>query len=188
MNQQSHWPHAPKHQLSETGTFFVTAGTYKKQHLFFGSERLGVLERGLCQVLREGGWQLEAWAVFPNHYHFLAGSPENAEDASSLTVILGKFHEITAKWINKRDQTAGRKVWHNFWDTRLTYEKSYFARLNYTHQNPVHHGLVKIAHEYPWCSAAWFEANASAALRDVIYSFPTDRVNVADDFEISSGW
>jgi hypothetical protein len=28
------WPHAPTHQLSESGTYFVTAGTYLKDHHF----------------------------------------------------------------------------------------------------------------------------------------------------------
>ena len=35
--------------------------------------------------------------------------------------------------------------------------KSYLARLNYVHQNPVKHGLVRVANQYRWCSAAWLE-------------------------------
>ncbi len=54
--------------------------------------------------------------------------------------MLGLLHERTAKWVNKLDRTPGRQVWHNFRETRLTYEKSYYlARLNYTHQNAVKH-------------------------------------------------
>ncbi len=41
--------------------------------------------------------------------------------------MLGFLHEKTAKWINKLDAASGRKVWHNYWETRLTYEKSYLA-------------------------------------------------------------
>lgn len=59
--------------------------------------------------------------------------------------MLGLLHEKTAKWINRLENAVGRKVWHNFWETRLTYEKSYLARLNYVHQNPVKHGLVLVA-------------------------------------------
>jgi putative transposase len=72
------WPHAPVHRLSQCGTYFVTASTYNKQHLFRGGERLGVLERGLLRVMKDFGWQIEAWAVFSNHYHFVAHSPETA--------------------------------------------------------------------------------------------------------------
>ena len=43
------------------------------------------------------------------------------------------------------------------WDRELTFEKSYLARLNYVHHNPVHHKLVPVTGEYAWCSARWFE-------------------------------
>jgi len=64
----------------------------------------------------------------------------------------------------------------------LTFERSWLARLNYVHQNPVKHGVVPVANQYPWCSAAWFERTASPAQVKTIYSFKTDRVNVYDDF------
>jgi hypothetical protein len=44
------WPHAPKHQLSKKGTYFVTAGTYLKAHHFGTPQPLDVLERGLLSV------------------------------------------------------------------------------------------------------------------------------------------
>jgi len=74
-------------------------------------------------------------------------------------------------------------VWFNYSDTQLTYEKSYLARLNYVHQNAVKHGLVRLANEYRWCSAAWFECKATRAQVKTIYAFKTDRVNIDDDYE-----
>src|ERR1041384_3313049 len=133
------WPHAPAHQLSERATYFVTAGTYLKQHHFRRRERLAVLHRGLLTVARDYDWRMEAWAVFSNHYHFVAKSPREEPDATSLSQMLGQLHTRTAEWINRLDETPGRKVWHNFWETKLTYQKSYLARLNYTHQNAVKH-------------------------------------------------
>jgi putative transposase len=145
-HQRISWPHAPLHELSARGTYFLTAGTYRKEHHFCGAERVKVLHRGLLTVARDFGWQLEAWAVFSNHYHFIGHSPD--EGADSLSNMLGSLHEKTAKWINRLDNSAGREVWHNFWETRLTYEKSYLARLNYVHQNPVKHGLVAVANQF----------------------------------------
>ena len=90
--------------------------------------------------------------------------------------MLGLLHEKTAKWVNRLDNAAGRQVWHNFRETRLTYEKSYLARLNYTHQNAVKHHLVPLANLYPWCSAAWFERTATPAQVKTIYSFKARQV------------
>jgi len=174
------WPHAPAHRLSTGGTYFVTAGTYHKVHYFRDSLRLDVLQRGLLTVTAEFGWQLEAWCVFPNHYHFVAHSP--SETADSLSPMLGKLHARLASWVNKLDGTPERRVWHNYWDTKLTYEKSYFARLHYTHANAVHHGLVLVPNQYRWCSARWFESTATPAQVKTIYSMKTDSVNVKDDF------
>ena len=195
MNQMPHnpsdktsWPHAPIHRLSEGGTYFVTVGTYHKEHHFRGAERLSLLHRGLLTVASQFQWQLEAWAVFSNHYHFIAHSPPNEKGAGSLSRMLGLLHEKTAKWINHLDQTPGRQVWHNFRETRLTYEKSYLARLNYVHQNAVKHGLVPTANQYPWCSAAWFERTANPAQVKTIYMFKMDQLKVYDEYEVSCEW
>ena len=45
------WPHAPLHKLSARGTYFVTAGTYLKDHFFRSAYRLRVLHRGLLTVI-----------------------------------------------------------------------------------------------------------------------------------------
>jgi putative transposase len=182
------WPHAPELRLSVQGTYFVTASTYLRRHHFAGKVRLAVLHRGLLKVASALGWQLEAWAVFSNHYHFVGHSPPNEETAESLSRLTGLLHEKTAKWINRLDQTPGRQVWRNYRDTRLTFEKSYLVRLNYVHQNLVKHGLVPVASLYPWCSARWFERTATPAQVRTIYRFKTDKLTVPDDFETSSDW
>jgi putative transposase len=159
-----------------------------RPHVFAGKDRLAVLHRGLLKVAADFGWRLEAWAVFSNHYHFVAHSPEDVDTAESLSRMLGLLHEKTAKWVNRLDTAPGRQVWHNYRETRLTYEKSYLARLNYTHQNAVKHGLVPVANQYPWCSARWFERVATPAQIKTIYAFKTDKLNMPDDFEMSPYW
>ena len=182
------WPHAPIHQLSVRGTYFVTGATYLKAHHFRGPERLRVLHRGLLQLAADFGWHLEAWAVFSNHYHFVGHSPPDAPDASNLATMLRVLHVKTATWVNKLDRTTGQQVWFNFWETRLTFQRSYLARLNYVHQNAVRHRLVPVANQYPWCSAAWFEREASAAMVKAIYRFKVDQVRVNDEFEAAPEW
>ncbi len=148
------WPHAPRHLLGEAGIYLVTAATYQNAHHFRSKERLAVLHRGLLRVAADYGWQLEAWAVFSNHYHFIARSPTNEDDAISLSAMISVLHTKTARWVNKLDDQPNREVWHNYWETTITHQYSYFARLNYVHHNAVKHGLVPVANQYPWCSAA----------------------------------
>src|SRR5882724_5091517 len=72
------WPHAPVHRLSENGVYFVTSGTLHKQRLFDTPVKLDLLERMLLSTAKKLIWHLEAWAVFSNHYHFVArGAPDS---------------------------------------------------------------------------------------------------------------
>lgn len=179
------WPHAPPHRLTERGTYFVTAATLHKAHHFRGKDRLAVLHRGLLRVAAQYGWNLEAWAVFSNHYHFVAQSPG---EAATLPAMLGELHARLAGWLNRLDRCRGRQVWHNFWETQLTHQTSYLARLHYTHQNAVRHGLVAQAREYPWCSARWFEENSPKATVKAIQRFSIDRLHIGDDYDVSPDW
>lgn len=174
------WPHAPVHCLSKNGTYMVTTGTRNRAHLFRDAERLSLLENAILTLARQYGWQLEAWAIFSNHYHFVG---HTFASPSRLKEFLTQLHADTARDLNRLDGAGGRQVWHNFWDKRLTYERSYLARLNYVHQNAVKHGLVPVANQYRWCSAAWFERTARPAQVKTIYSFKIDGVKVLDDFE-----
>jgi putative transposase len=166
----------------DKGTYIVTAGTLNKEHFFRDSVALDSLETELLAKAQEYRWQLGAWAVFSNHYHFVGHS---LEDAGTLKPFLTHLHADTARDMNQRANSVGRQIWYNFWDTELTYEKSYLARLNYVHQNPVKHGLVAVANQYRWCSAGWFERSATPAQVKTIYSFKTDRIRVVDDFDVA---
>ena len=165
---QDYWPRAPVHRISEHGTYIVTAGTYEKQHFFHASERPRPSSSFSAQDRHETGWDLEAWAVFSNHYHFVGHSRANSAELSEFAKLL---HGRTAIELNRDDHKRDRQVWHNYWDTRLTYEKSYYARLNYVHHNAVRHGLVRVANQYRWCSASWFERTATRAQVNTIYRF-----------------
>jgi putative transposase len=158
----------------------VTGGTYRRLHLFGSPERLTILHDRLLTLAEEYEWMLQAWAVYSNHYHFIGDSPA---DPGSLREMVRRLHWETAVAVNDLDHCTGRKVWFNYWDTHITFEKSFFARLNYVHYNPQKHGIVQDATEYPWCSAAWFEKEATPGFVRTIKSFGTDQLRVPDDFE-----
>jgi putative transposase len=173
------WPHAPVHWLFEPGLYIVTTGTYCKLPHLSSPSRLDFFQDSLFRYASEFSWDLRAWAVLANHYHFVAVSPSNP---GTLRKFLGKLHMQTAKQINCWDNTPGRTVWFQFWDSHITFERSYLARLNYVHYNPARHGIVPLAENYKWCSASWFARHAAPAFVETVKSFKTDQVNVPDDF------
>ena len=172
------WPHAPVHRFSSNGIFFVTGGTYLKRHYYRDRQSLDALLDMLLGLAREHSISLQAWTVFSNHYHLVADCAGEA-----LRLMLSELHSQQAIACNQRDNAEGRKVWYQFRDTELTFERSWLARLRYTHENAVKHGLVRVATDYPWCSASWFEKNASPSFVRSVRSFKIDRLNVVDDFD-----
>jgi putative transposase len=133
--------------------------------------------------MTEFKWRLEAWCVLSNHYHFVAHSPENSQSAESLSALVQKQHSLTTKELNRLDKTPGRtRLWQNFRETHLTYQRSYLARLNYVHQNAAHHGLVRVGSDWKWCSAKKFKESVTPAWLKTIASFKYDEI-AADDGE-----
>ena len=174
-----YWPHGPKHNFSEAGAYIVTAGIHQKQHILNTPEKRTRFCRLLFRLAEKCNWELHAWAVMSNHYHFVAISPQ---DASGLKTFINHLHRTSAVGLNKLDGTKGRRVWHQYWESFISFEKSYYARLNYVQQNPAHHGICDNAETYEWCSASWFRQNTTAATFNTVANFKIDKVNVHDDF------
>jgi putative transposase len=178
-NQSRPWRHQPLHIFAPNSFYIITASTLYKQNFFKGNNRLQMLCDALFEVSETYGWLLQAWAVFTNHYHFIARSPKNA---TTLKAMIQRLHSQTAREVNRLDNMKSRQVWFQYGDTCLTYENSYYARLNYVHNNPVKHSLVQIAEQYPFCSALWFKTQTDPVFRKKVESFRYERINIIDDF------
>jgi len=102
------WHHRPTHIFEPEAFYMVTAGTMHKQHFFRGDDRLELLQSTLEGVLSEYQWEAQSWALFSNHYHFIAKAPSNA---ATLKRLIQKLHSITAREINRLD-----RVWSIYID------------------------------------------------------------------------
>ena len=171
--------HNPPHYFVPNAMYMVTGAILHNEHLLSDDKRKEFVLQTLFEKANSFLWELQAWAILNNHYHFIAKSPENPK---TLSKLIQQFHSITAIEINKRDQIPGRQVWANYWDTCLTYEKSYLARLHYVHENPVKHGLVENAIDYPFCSYKWFLENGDDELKEQVFHQSIDKVKIFDTF------
>jgi putative transposase len=178
----SDWPHAPIHRFGESGIYFITGATLHKQHIYRSTTALDSLQECLFTNASKHDCWLQAWSLFSNHYHLVVAS----DDGERLRRMLSRLHTEAAIDANSRDGTKGRKVWYQFRDKQLTFERSWLARLRYTHENAVHHGLVRDAVQYPWCSAGWFERTARRSFVETVRRMKIDRVNVYDDFQAAA--
>ena len=172
------WPHSPIHRLTTAGAYMVTGAIYRNQLLLASGARRSLVQDALLELAPSMEWQLQAWAILPNHYHFIAMAAETAE--VDVGALCQRLHSLTARSLNAADRETGRQVWFQYWETKLTYQRSYLARLKYVHLNAVHHRLVKDAEQYRWCSAHWFARTAHRSFYETVMSFPIDRLTVRD--------
>jgi putative transposase len=174
------WHHAPEHRFIPGLCYMLTGSTLYKQNFYPDSWRLRELERIFFECLEESGWIARAWALFSNHWHLVAKA---LEGGATVKQFIQGFHSRASIWVNREDDTPGRTVWYQYWDRSLTFESSYWARLNYVSQNPVRHGLVRVASQYPFCSAGFYETRSGSAFRRKLASYRFDRVKEHDDFD-----
>ncbi len=174
------WHHSPPHVFCPNANYMITAGTFKKYCIFNTSEKLSILENTIQSCLKKYKWTPIAWAVMSNHYHFIASSPD--KNSTNLKTMIKEIHTKTAITLNQIDTQKGRKVWFEYWDSCLTYENSYYARLKYVMNNPVHHGIVANAEDYQHCSAGYFKLNADKSIRKRLETYSFDKLKIPDDF------
>ena len=172
-------PHNPPHLFKPDATYMITGGILYKRNIMDTDEKKAYFCKTLFNLTERFDWQLSAWAVLNNHYHFIGYSPEEAD---LLKEFIQKLHSLTARFFNQVDAKNGRKVWFNYWDTCITYEKSYLARVHYVNYNPLKHKIVDEIMEYPFCSYRWFKLNADEDLQRKVFSQKYDKVKVYDDF------
>jgi putative transposase len=172
-------PHRPPHLFLPHTLYMVTGATLDRQWFLDSDEKKAASCQVLFQRIERYQWELEAWAVMPNHYHFVARAPE---DACSLKRLIRSLHSQTANYCNKVDEALGRQLWYNYWDTCITSEGSYLARLHYVHTNPVKHGLVKDPLNYPFCSYRRFVEQEDPEFVRRVLEQPCDGFDIVDDF------
>lgn len=172
--------HNPPHYFVPNAIYIVTGSLLYKKRLLMDDKHKSLVLETLLERAAFWGWELEAWAVLENHYHFIARAPENP---LTLEKLMRQLHSKTAVVLNKWDKASGRRVWYNYWDTCITHETSYYARLHYVHINPVKHGLVQNAEDYPFGSYRWFLDKVDKSFQDRVLNQPINRVDIFDDFD-----
>jgi putative transposase len=80
-------------------------GTYLKRHHFQSSERLPLLWEALPRLAAKHSWNLQAWAVFSNHYHWVGLSPR---DPTTLRTLVSELRTETSNRVERSRPHSGK--------------------------------------------------------------------------------
>ncbi len=197
------YKHSPSHFFASNQMYMITTATYKKRKYLKDDKIKEYLFDLIFNKFSRFNWEIDAWVILDNHYHLLLQASKNAH---SLPIIIREIHKFSALFIRKflncnndvvskgqnhrfctpknkqhnRDSTS--KIWWNYWDTCITYERSYFARLNYIHFNPVKHGYVDSPDKWKFSSYCKFCDEVGEEYKEILKKYPFNKVRVKDDF------
>jgi|TARA_B100000315_G_scaffold28113_1_gene23928 putative transposase len=175
------YKHNPPHLFSPKAKYFITGATYQKKHWLKTNEAKQRLLKSIQIGFKQYGWILEDWVILNNHYHLMSNAPANS---GTLSKMFNDIHKFVSLWIKKNiaESRRAKKIMHNYWDACITFEQSYFARLNYIWYNPAKHAYVENAEEWKFGSYASRIENEKEELEKLRKKFPCNKVKVRDDF------
>ncbi len=180
MDEIKKYDHNPPHLFRENCKYFITASTYEKRAFLKSNEAKQILLHYIFKSVERFGWKLEDWSILSNHYHLMLESPGNPE---TLGKVINNIHKYSAIKINKIVNKKGsEKIWYNYWDKCLDFERSYFTRLNYIWYNPVKHGYVSEPQEWEYGSFRQRFVKEKEYLSTIKKDYPFDKLQIDDDF------
>jgi len=83
------WPHAPPHYFTPRGIYMITAATLHRKPLFDSRAKLDLICDTTFELAKSYALILQAWAFFPNIYHFVM-SFENTTTAHHQKIVIGE--------------------------------------------------------------------------------------------------
>ena len=142
------YKHNPPHLFVPGAKYFITASAYRRLPAFQNDDVKEKMLEILIITCRLNNWRLEDWVFLNEHYHIMLQADEKGQN--TVDKIINNFHKFSALYIKKQHQEYKKvkRIFYNYWDSCITYEGSYFARLHYIFINPVKHKYVKSAEDY----------------------------------------
>ena len=144
------------------GTYFFTVVTWHRRPLLASDRRVRHLREAFAHVRTTRPFRIEAIVILPDHLHCLWTLPPNDADYP------GRWREIKKRFSRRVDLATNdrneRFVWQRrYYEHTIRDQQDWRRHLDSIHYNPVKHGFVKKASEWPYSSfrtalqRGWYE-------------------------------
>lgn len=130
--------------------YFQTIEKYADTHQGFCPFRTDRCAGAIIQsfeALDSSGWQVENYAIMPNHLHLIG---QVHPESTDMQPTLSHWKGATSHTANKILQRSGA-FWQRDWFDRVIRSQAELERIKkYIQQNPVKAGLCQKWQEYPY--------------------------------------
>ena len=126
---------------SDGYVYFITSVTNDRKPILV--DNIDMLWEATNKVKDETKFELIAWAILPEHFHFVMKA-----EGSNPSQVLKKL-KLSFSKKHKMKSGDSSPVWqHRFWDHVIRDEGDLKRHIGYTHLNPIKHGLVLNPFDY----------------------------------------
>lgn len=153
------------------GTYFFTVNLAKRRNNDLLLRRIDVLRIAFLRTKRDHPFIMEAICILPDHLHCVWRLPEgDADFATRWSLIKQRFSRSVPRGEElpaSRRRKGERGLWQRrYWEHAIRGDDDYEHHVDYIHYNPVKHGYVTRAADWPYsslrrmialgrCPAAW---------------------------------
>jgi putative transposase len=139
--------------------FFTVTLADRKSDLLV--REIDCLRAAVKTVKQNHPFEINAMVVMPDHLHCLWTLPRNDYDYSTRwALIKANFSRRIAKnelIKTSRLKKGERGIWQRrFWEHTIRDERDFYSHIEYIHYNPVKHGYVSNAQDWPHSSIHQF--------------------------------
>ena len=138
------------------GTFFFTVNLHDR-HGDLLTRHIHALREAVRQVKARHPFTIVAWVVLPEHMHAVWALPtDDADFATRWALIKANFSRAIGQGepvSASRRRKGERGIWQRrFWEHQIRDQRDLAHHVDYAHINPVKHGHVPRAADWPFSS------------------------------------
>ena len=142
-------------------TFFFTVITLNRRAILTEPVSRQALRESIQEVREDMPFEIDSWVLLPDHLHAMWTLPPEDGNFSirwgrikkGFTSRVRSFFDEPALLTSSRRMRRESTIWQRrFWDHQIRNEADYRRHMDYVHYNPVKHGLVRRAADWPYSS------------------------------------
>ena len=148
----------PHYRRALTGTsYFFTVVTHRRRPILCDEPIRIALRQAIEQVRSRLPFTTDAMVLMPDHLHCIWTLPDGDNDFSSrwsqikhhVSYSCGQLYSAVLSKSRQRQRMAA--IWQRrFWEHQIRNELDMERHVDYIHFNPVKHGFVAAASEWPY--------------------------------------
>jgi putative transposase len=133
------------------GFYFFTVVTHQRKPILCTEQSIARLRESFRYTMQKYPFEITAIVILPDHLHCIWQLPENDSDFSKRWNMIKRHFSmgISSNTNHRRE----KNIWQRrFWEHLIQDEKDLHRHLHYIYYNPVKHGYVSSAFEWPHSS------------------------------------